>query len=447
MLLTTKTRKDKKIIMQIIQNQTKNVNEIKTFIDIAMYGSNQEALKYIKNTVKTIDEMIFREVSSDTWISNGFQKRGVFIPQLNMFATIERRWYKNRYTGEWKCLFDERYKLEKYKRFLPEFEFNLVKSALHMSLENVSEINNRKISPSTISKLITKSNYMIEVKSLRELTKILYINVDGIYINKHKANRKELKVAVMYTGWTGGKRSKLLERTVVPFPYGMGMEHILTHLEDIINIVYGNIEKVVIVGDGANWITTMANNMSYRVVKRYIDQFHYTKKCQDYVGKGIKIDFNYLRSLSIGSEAVVYLDSIRKPNLSDYKKKEFQSFISKWFKSYVACYNNKFINAIEAIQSHYIAPLFKYRRSFTRVSLIKLLKFVSAKCNDWDIVYMKKEYQKEWVPLKTFFDILESSQDEARIKDYQEYQENFPMLFCGHKITADAFRAIIHGSI
>lgn len=432
--------------MQKLNIETKNIYGGKSFADLATKSSKSIALKYIEEQTSYMDYLIFLDKRGGDWISNGTQKRRVYIPHLDAYVTIRRRWYENKHTGECRCFFDEMYQLEKYKKYLPNLELDLVKDVLLMSMENVAERHNKHISPTKISTLLTKNDYTVEIKPIREHTKVLFINTDGIYIHRHKNKQKELKVAVLYTGWeVDKKRPKLLERTVVPFPYGMGVEHMITHLEDIINLVYGEVDKVVIIGDGAGWITTMRNQMSYKVVRRYIDQYHFTNKCQDYVGAKTKIDWDYLRTLKSGEDVVLYLDSIKKWTHESDTKTKARNFIKNWFSSYVKCHAKKYINAIEAIQSHYIAPLFKYKRSFSRPSLIKLLKFVTAKCNNWNIKHLEND-NNPMIPVRTFFDILESSQDDTRIKEYQEYQDNFPILFSGNKITADAFRAIIHGS-
>ena len=132
-------------------------------------------------------------------------------------------------------------------------------------------------------------------------------------------------------------------------------------------LVYGEIGKVVIVGDGASWITSYKNYFSSIIVERYIDQFHYKKYVKDFLGRSIKIDWKYFKTLKT-KEIEFYLLSLLanengEINLSKSQRKGLPK-IKKYFKSFVKVSKLKHPNCIEGIQSHFVASMLKTRRSF-----------------------------------------------------------------------------------
>ena len=167
------------------------------------------------------------------------------------------------------------------------------------SYKSLSQIFGSEFSTTIISKMLNETELFLKPKKLRDKTKLLFVNVDDIFVKQHKNKKYPYRMTVAYTGniGVGNKdRKELFEKTLISINTRVSIEKQVLELERTLMLVYGEIGKVVIVGDGASWITSYKNYFSSIIAERYIDQFHYKKYVKDFLGR-IKIDWKYFKTL------------------------------------------------------------------------------------------------------------------------------------------------------
>ena len=73
------------------------------------------------------------------------------------------------------------------------------------------------------------------------------------------------------------------------------------------------------------------------------------------------------------------------------KTKKFNTKITRFFKSYVKCFEKGYHCCVEGVQSHYVVRYLKGRRLFSFKTAQKILTFSISEYNNWEIAYEKKE--------------------------------------------------------
>ncbi|MCK5807272.1 MAG: UPF0236 family protein, partial [Mycoplasmataceae bacterium] len=271
------------------------------------------------------------------------------------------------------------------------------------SYKSLASIFQESFSSSMISKISKKIKLYLQPKKLRESTDILFLNVDDIFVKQHRKDKYPMRMAVAYTGSveTGSrtkngkkynnntkKRYKLKEKTLIMVNNELSIPKQAEQIETQLLSIYGSIKKIILVGDGANWISNYKNYFSIVTVERFIDQFHYTKYVKDFVGKNNPVNWDYFVSLS-KKRAIAYLLSLvaDKDGVVNKDAPRFKYFakIKKFFNSFVKARNNFYPNCIEGIQSHYVASFLKGRRHFSKEVAINIMTMNIAKFNGWNL--------------------------------------------------------------
>ena len=306
------------------------------------------------------------------------------------------------------------------------------------SYKSLSQIFGSEFSTTTISKMLNETELFLKPKKLRDKTKLLFVNVDDIFVKQHKNKKYPYRMVVAYTGniGVGNKdRKELVEKNFI----SINTKKQVLELERTLMLVYGEIGKIVIVGNGASWITSYKNYFSSIIAERYIDQFHYKKYVKDFLGRSIKIDWKYFKTLKT-KEIEFYLlslltDENREINLSKSQRKGLPK-IKKYFKSFVKVSKLKYPNCIEGIQSHFMASMLKTRRSFSKHVAIKIMTINTAQYNNWEIT-TDKRYGTKLNELGKMEDIITS------LTSYES--SNLPILDSENSRTVDIFNNIAHG--
>ena len=92
--------------------------------------------------------------------------------------------------GIQKILFDEAIGLEKYL-YIQRCFFEMFASSINKvsSYKSLSQIFGSEFSTTTISKMLNETELFLKPKKLRDKTKLLFVNVDDIFVKQHK-NKK-----------------------------------------------------------------------------------------------------------------------------------------------------------------------------------------------------------------------------------------------------------------
>ena len=86
------------------------------------------------------------------------------------------------------------------------------------SYKSLSQIFKSEFSTTTISKMLNEIELFLKPIKLRDKTKLLFINIDDIFVKQHKNKKYPYKMEVAYVGSVGignKNRKKLVEKTII----------------------------------------------------------------------------------------------------------------------------------------------------------------------------------------------------------------------------------------
>lgn len=236
----------------------------------------------MKKMLEDIDQQIAEERDKKRYRLH--DKRSLSIVSLFGEIELERNYYRDRETGEYVHLLDRYLDYEGAGDFSPLVE----EAAIDLAIKGPSY---RKAA-STLETLLgyrvisheAIRQHLLQVVSLPKEREplhrpVLFVEVDGLYVKRQKHGRrgKEEKIAAVHQGWeVNGKRVSLknkrhfVHRRNQPF---------WEEFEDFLieNFEYDpTVHKLIINGDGANWITACRDYFGERAFFT-IDRFHVAK--------------------------------------------------------------------------------------------------------------------------------------------------------------------------
>lgn len=357
---------------------------------------------------KMFVERIHKEMSihavlvarSGHWINKGWRSRNIWTPWG--WVTIWRYIYMNVHTGKYEIPFDKVIGLTE-RIAVPEMWWPYIVSKLPLatSYKALSELFGFELSATMISNIVKKSELYFKPVQLAEKTKQITINIDGVAILMNKKKRSgEMKFATIHTHVerTGKKkRNALLNKVMIPFRKDWDITTISILLCDYVKFIYGKVEKIRVVGDGAGWIDTIAAALKSicNDVERSIDVFHFSKWIKDLVGIKTKLNWRFIRDSS-RKECEQYLIELASSKFKDkyglealklHEKKLLKKAekIGRFKTKFNKTIQDQLINVAECIQSHNVATLINYRRSFSIKNSYKVMMIKAARYNSWTI--------------------------------------------------------------
>ena len=408
---------------------TKSVNNF-------LKNLKEESAIKLQNHFYMLEKEFDKAINKTNWYVKGTRTRTLWTPIGDI--KITRKIYRNNHTGKYKILFDEHIGLEPYtyiqKNFFP-FIMNCVTKVY--SYEKLSKMLGHEISKWSITKIMKQGKLYFKPKQLTKKVETLFVNVDGMFINKWRDKRYEVKFALAYTGTKQkGNRHILLNKTLLPFAKNISRSDMANILFDYLSKIYGEYQEIVFIGDGASWITALAKE--FRDSTRYIDQFHYMKFIKDFLPHGIKINREGImkwntKELEEWLFLVVSNDGELK--LSSNQTRLLPK-IKKYHQSYITCKSKGYKNAIEAIQSHQIASILKNRRAFSTKVATKIMMINCADYNNWELTVN----QHEGISLEKVYDY------NPNIWDFDSHSHSNVPGFENSRSGLAFFRNIINNS-
>ena len=185
---------------------------------------------------------------------------------------------------------------------------------------------------------------------------------------------------------------------MIPFKPGISSNKIAIKLEEFTREVYGDIEEMIFVGDGASWITEVQKEMSIKSI-RSIDNFHYkfwfnklfkvSKRSKNRIdwNSWLKIkDKKEFRKILLNK----FVDIETGEIIMSKQERELFNKLVKWFTHWKTTNDNGWINAIEGIQSHVCSTTFKFKRSFSEKTIYKIIMINWAHYNNWKLTVDKE---------------------------------------------------------
>lgn len=396
---------------------------------------NQKFLKYALMKLKEEYENKDKEIFNSQWrkengyIPHGTRKRTI----ITIFGKLTYKrhryliWEKNRY--HFIYLSDIALGIKKYQRI-----------TTHMQIKILSLITKGKryqdvidcfptstITTTTITNIIKR----IKIDSLEKtiikkiepinLEKYLYINIDDTFLNLKEKNKKQqfrIRVILFHTGYDIEKskeNKKALKNSRIFFFLTKKENHFNSELlfkkiYQIANIFYNNIDKakVIISGDGANWIRNYQkywNNSIY-----ILDRFHTIRKIRQLFNPNNKLlqpVYENLRQSFFNGNYQEMIKILSKPYFADpYKKLKLkqlkyylfhneknQGISNQMFDFNIGC-------NIESTISHHVKWLLGYgSKAFSKENYLKILTLHIANANGIEITSLLKEkFSKEFKP-------------------------------------------------
>ena len=272
-------------------------NPIKGFVKIIKdhISKNTKAmiLKLQDHFIK-LENKFDKTVSWRNYYVKRRRKRTLWTPIGDVI--IWRKIYINRHTHKHKILFDKHLHLDPYFYIQKDFWIDLILAVNKTySYKKLTEIFGYEISPSAISRAIKKADLYFKPQQLTKQVEKLYVNVDGIFINQWKDKKYEVKFALAYTDSVkDGTRYKLINKTLFPFKHNVKLLDQANILFKYLKAIYGDFKELIFIGDEAQWIPNLAENMGYS--SRYIDQFHYTRFIKKFLPKKYKVNWKIVKN-------------------------------------------------------------------------------------------------------------------------------------------------------
>lgn len=214
-------------------------------------------------------------------------KRKISFGSLFGEVTFKRNYYKDRETGEYIHLLDRYLEFEELGEFSPMVE----EAAIQLAIDGPSYRKAAKaletflgynvISHETIRQHLLQSECIPRDKEPVS-GRVLFVEVDGLYIKRQGKRKKgkEEKIAAVHQGWErSGKRSRMKNKRHFVYkgtlPFWEEFEQFLVeHFE--YDPLY---HKLVINGDGAEWITSCREYFKNRAFY-CIDRYHVAVQIQ-----------------------------------------------------------------------------------------------------------------------------------------------------------------------
>lgn len=402
-------------------------------VEESIFSANFNAIKNIEKELKKVDQEIF-----ESFDRNSYKVKDKRIKRLLTLVgevNFERRRYVNKNTGKIENLVDKKLGLAPNKYIQPVVANQIIPLVIETkSYKTLSKLFNWSFSPSSITRMIKDSDLKLQIKKISESQKTLIISLDGIFLNQNRKQRREHKFAACYTGVTmKGKRAKLVNKSMITFKRGLSGEKIALKLEEFVNSIYGDVDEIIIIGDGAKWITEIKEWMLKAKV-RVIDKFHFKFTFNKLFGitrySKEKIDFNYFLSIKtkkeFRKELLLKFTNLETGEISITENQlKLIDFLEEWFSSWKKVEKNNWISPIEGLQSHICSSLHKNKRLFGEDNILKILLLSLSEFNNWKLCELKES----GITANMFY-----NEEDIFGIDYIEENEdsNVPLIKYGH---------------
>jgi len=343
--------------MNILQEKVEDFN---TLEETAL----KLALKIMEEFIKELEEELFYSKAKGLEVV-GFRTKKIATKLGEI--TIKRRLYKNKNTGGYVFLLDQKLKIREGKRVSGEFLKLLVSLASKLSFRQVSEVLTEAgfpiLSHATVHKevrefgereskkienererMFTRGEY--DIGDQREIP-LLFLEADGIMVGSQESKqRMEIKVGVVHEGWyyetPARKRIRLRTPKVVMGAY-KDAESFWEEFSSEIGKRYDLEEtQVVLNGDGAKWIQEGSKDYFPGIIVQ-LDRFHIKKEVSRHFG--YEVAEGVYKALEGGNEEAFIdtLESLVCEGETEKKREERQALVEhyKRYKEHLLDYRHR----------------------------------------------------------------------------------------------------------
>lgn len=456
----------------IFSNEYTSINQI----DIL---KKLEEIYFIKlrNEFKLNLEKIDEEVVNSQWRIN----KGWIIKEKNIKRTIitkfgevtyKRTKFINKFNGKCSFLADPYMEIEKYQRISFALEKEILESFNHGESNIIvwEKFKMSNITKRTISNILKrnsnfsfKNSNLINQKFENDLP--IYVDIDDCWTTARYKKKKRwvrVRVAVAYQGKIkDNKRNKLINKKVFLKTFLKGRscntyEYSLW-LQNKLKENYENIEnkKLIICGDGANWISDISNFLGAEFI---LDKFHLFQKiyaCFPYKKSNNKSKLIKLYELAIekyNSKNIKSLinflcENIDSNGLNNKRIKDAIRYISNNTKGIENHFKNWYIGCFaESAVSHLVKSIKGYgAKIYNKKTFELLINLKAAKINNINILEIIYSKFKENLEDRIYDDLNVFIPNEYEIFEKTEIKiVKIPILDSKKSAYTDLIRKILN---
>ena len=294
---------------------------IKEFTDIL-------GKKLFEEIIEEIDEMIFEDKKRQKDFEPiRIQKRKIITP--NGKTEFERRYYKNKETGENEYLADKILGIEKKERIDKNVKSKIIERANDQSYSKSGKgvVAGEEISGTTVMRNVRRNEWKMEIKERKEEEKIeaknIYVQVDEDHIKERNKKRGTIsKIATIYTRKRTLTKADRIGKVKIPrrelvdkFTFSGLYKDTEEMWEDIgyyIDCTYkkDKIEHVFIMGDGASyikegteWIDKAVFVLDLFHLEKYINNLNYDEELKKKLKEAVE-QYDPVSTENIMKEAI-----------------------------------------------------------------------------------------------------------------------------------------------
>ena len=233
----------------------------------------------VQNFLESLDEYIFKtDKRKLRYESKGLYKRTIITKYGEV--TFKRRYYIAKDdTGTNGFLLDRYLNLIPYSKLTRDAKEEVIKSIADNPSYRVAgknAIDGVILSKQTVYNCLKDATITTKPRETKLKVPVIHISVDGFYVSqKGNENKVEKKFANIFTGIEkiSKKRNKLINSIiVVQNNYYYFVRAIRKALKDNFDLSIN--PKIIVGGDGASWIKTLANELNAIFT---IDKFHFLR--------------------------------------------------------------------------------------------------------------------------------------------------------------------------
>lgn len=240
----------------------------------------------LKEFLEDYDERIKLDSNRDSRYVVQREVKKTITSTLGTFDLLRTKYY-DKVDGKYLCLLDERLNMPKYERFTVLANAKLLEEATNTCYSragkaiNSSDEFSKGMVYSKIKKLNVEETY--KEKDNKKKARALYINLDEDHIALQKSNERRTigKIGYIYEGnrKVCKGRNRLVNKHTIcgTYPKSSGNKAFYERINEYISCNYDMdyLEKIIVYGDGAAWITACTNYIPKSEFR--IDRFHLSK--------------------------------------------------------------------------------------------------------------------------------------------------------------------------
>ena len=250
------------------------------FEELALGGFKEYLMKHMSLLICQADDCLKDNPHlRENWVIRKTDSRVIVMCSGNL--EYDRRYYRNKKTGEHCYLMDNLIAVQAHERVDQALKAEVCKYAAKLSYqESCNETCEGRISKQTVQRITRDVNIPdIPAKDLKdeEEIKVLHIQVDEDHVAMQDGKNKQLRMAVIHEPARQRKKKSYLPNKTHVFDRGESVEDYWNMVWDEVckNYKLSKDATVYIHGDGASWIKSGVRLISG--TKFVLDEFHALK--------------------------------------------------------------------------------------------------------------------------------------------------------------------------